>query len=151
MRILFRFLLLALVVVVALGIYKTLSPPGDLYATTRVFAGCPARPSCVSTVAKDDPHRVAALGYAGDPSTALAMLREVVERMGGSLMNESPGYLHAVFESPTVRFRDDLELLLLPGGTIEVRSVSRFGYRDFGVNRERVEKLRQAFEAQPVP
>lgn len=151
MKALFKLLMLAVLVAIGLGIYKTTTMPADLYVTNKQFTGCPARPSCVSSLAEDDEHRVAALGYAGDPSTAYSMLREVIERMGGKVAHESPNYLHAVFTTPTMRYRDDLELLVLPEGKIEVRSISRFGYRDFGVNRARVEALRQAFEAVPVP
>lgn len=151
MKTLLKLLTLAVLVVIGLGIYKTTTTPTDLYVSSKPFAGCPARPSCVSSLAEDDEHRVAALGYAGDPSTAYSMLREVIERMGGKVAHESPGYLHAVFVTPTMRYRDDLELLVLPEGKIEVRSISRFGYRDFGVNRARVEELRRAFEAVPTP
>lgn len=151
MKMLLKLLLVMAVIVVGLGFYKTLTTPTDLYVVSQQFAGCPARPSCVSSVAEDPEHSVAALAYAGDASTAYSMLREVVERMGGKIAHESPGYLHAVFTTPKMRYRDDLELLVLPEGKIEVRSISRFGYRDFGVNRARVDALRQAFEAVPVP
>lgn len=135
--------------VILIGVAQTLREPAGLYASTKLFAGCPARPNCVSSVADDDVHRVAALGYTGDPARAVVMLRELLERQGGKIDHEAPDYLHAVFVSPKLRLRDDLELLVLPEGRIEVRSVSRFGYEDFGVNRERVEELRRSFEAQP--
>jgi uncharacterized protein (DUF1499 family) len=145
-----KLLLLGVLGAIASGIYLTATLPDHLYATTGQFSGCPARPSCVSSLAKDDVHRVAALAYTGDAGTALSMLREVIERMGGHIEHESPGYVHAVFTTPGLRLRDDLELLVLPEGRIEVRSISRFGYRDLG-NRQRVETLRQAFEAVPQP
>lgn len=151
MKALGKLLLLLVLIVIGAGVYKTMTTPAHLYAVSGSFAGCPPRPSCVSSLAEDDLHRVAALGYAGDALTALSMLREVIERLGGKIAHESPGYLHAVFTTPTMRYRDDLEVLVLPEGKIEVRSISRFGYRDFGVNRERVERLRQAFEAVPAP
>jgi len=81
----------------------------------------------------------------------VSMLREVIERMGGKIEHESAGYLHAVFVVTQLKLRDDLELLVMPEGAIEVRSISRFGTRDFGKNRERVEELRRAFEAVPQP
>lgn len=133
----------------AFGLYKTLTAPSDLYAFTGEFAGCPPRPSCVSSVASDDAHRVPALSHTGDNLRAVSMLREVIDRMGGEIAHEDPGYLHAVFTTPRMRYRDDVELLVLPEGRIEVRSISRFGYRDFGVNRKRLEQLRQAFEVVP--
>lgn len=143
-------LLIALMVIAGVGVYKTIRLPKHLYAITGEFAGCPDRPNCVSSVATDDAHRVAALGYAGDDSTAYSMLREVVERMGGKIEHDAPGYIHAVFVTPNLHLRDDLELLVLPKGSIEIRSISRFGFLpDAGKNRERVEGLRQAFEAVP--
>lgn len=151
MKTLFKLLAVVVVIVTAFGVYKTLNPPDDLYGITGDFAACPARPSCVSSVATDDQHRVVALGHTGDTLRAVSMLREVVERMGGKIEFESQGYLHAVFVTPTMRYHDDVELLVLPEGKIEVRSISRFGYRDFGVNRTRVEQLRQAFETVPAP
>lgn len=140
---------LAVLAVVGVGVYKTLTPPGHLYAVTGEFAGCPSRPNCVSSVASDDEHRVASLAHTGDTLRAVSMLREVIERMDGRVVRESDGYLHAVFTTPTMRFRDDVELLVHADGRIDVRSISRFGYRDFGVNRDRVEELRRNFEATP--
>lgn len=136
--------------VAAYGAWRTVTPPADLYPLAHTFGGCPPRPSCVSSRAEDDIHKVAALGYTGDAGTAYSMLHEVVEREGGKISQETPEYIHAVFET-RFRTRDDVELLVLPEGRIDVRSVSRFAWDDFGVNRERVEKLRQGFEAIPKP
>jgi uncharacterized protein (DUF1499 family) len=146
---LFTGFLLLLVVAVAFGAYKTLTPPTHLYFKTGHFSTCPKRPSCVSSLATDDLHRVAALGYSGDFAAGYVMLKEVVERMGGKIEDEQEGYIHAVFVSPKLKLRDDLELLMLPNGRVDVRSISRFSYDDRGSNRARVEQLRQAFEAMP--
>lgn len=144
-------LLLLIVVLGALswGAYRTLTPPSDLYANSGQFGGCPKRPSCVSSMATDDTHRVAAIGYTGDFAANFVMLQEVVERMGGEIEHQREGYIHAVFITPDLKLRDDLELLMLPTGRVDVRSISRFAYDDSGVNRARVEQLRQAFEAIP--
>jgi uncharacterized protein (DUF1499 family) len=147
-RLIIGLLLLALAFV-GFGAWRNFNDPDDLYLATQEFAGCPERPSCVSSKATDDLHRVAALGYTGDMSSAFVLLREVVERLGGKIEQERPDYLHAVFESPELKLRDDMELLLLPEGKVEVRSVSRFNWHDRGANRARVEELRRAFEAMP--
>ena len=55
-------------------------------------------------------------------------------------------YLHAEFTTPVFRFVDDVEFLLA-ADAIHVRSASRLGWSDFGVNRRRVERLRRAFAA----
>jgi uncharacterized protein (DUF1499 family) len=147
-RLIVSVLLLALAVI-GFGSYRTLTPPGHLYYNAGVFGGCPKRPSCVSSLATDDMHRVAALGYSGDSAASYVMLKEVVERMGGKIEHEKEGYIHAVFLSEKLELRDDLELLMLPDGHVDVRSISRFSYDDRGANRARVEQLRQAFEAMP--
>jgi uncharacterized protein (DUF1499 family) len=64
-----------------------------------------------------------------------------------------PGYLHAECRSALMGFVDDLELHLRAAeGTIAVRSASRLGWSDMGVNRQRVDTLRQEFRrAQQAP
>lgn len=146
-----RWIWLPLIVLVAaaVAVYLNWRTPAEVYFESGIFAACPKRPSCVSSLATDDLHRVAALGYTSDDSTAYAMLHELVQRMGGRIENESPGYIHAEFVSARLHLRDDLELLIVPGGRVEVRSISRISWYDRGGNRARVEDLRRAFETQP--
>lgn len=154
MKFLLRLIVLVLLIAVAglaVGAYYTLTPPPDLYLNKGEFGGCPKRPSCVSSMAKDDLHKVAALGYTGDMGINYVIMHEVVERLGGEIQQEQSGYIHAVFVVQRFGFplRDDLEVLMLASGRVDVRSASRFAYNDKGSNRARVEQLRQAFEAMP--
>lgn len=75
--------------------------------------------------------------------------------MGGQVLREENGYLHAVFRSRFYRFIDDLELRLdREHRVIHLRSAARAGYSDFGVNRKRAEQVRALFRdhnANPVP
>ena len=67
--------------------------------------------------------------------------------MGGKIEADQDGYLWAVFTSRIFRFKDDLECrLAAPENLIHVRSASRLGYSDLGVNRKRVEALHKNFE-----
>lgn len=135
-------------VVLAVGwaVYKSLTPPDDRYAVTGTFPDCPSRPSCVSSMDNNPVHAIAPLRYCDDAEAAKERLVSALRAVSGfsALEGEGP-YLHAVYVTPTMRYRDDLELLLRDDGTIDVRSVSRIGYRDFGVNRERVEALRKRY------
>lgn len=149
MKGIWRLAWLLLLIFGIVGVTMTLRTPSDLYTSDGKFAGCPSRPSCVSSQATDDEHRVPQLGFSSDPMLAHALLKEVIQRMNGKIVHERPNYLHAVFVSPIMHFRDDVELLLHPDGTVDVRSVSRFGWWDFGDNRKRVEAIRQQFEAMP--
>lgn len=135
---------------VAFAFYRTFREPADLWPLTGRFPSCPSRPSCVSSAALDEVHRIAPLTYSGDgdAAAARARLESVVSALPDTrILRATPEYLHVLFLTPRLRFHDDVELLVQPGGLIQVRSISRFGYRDRGVNRARVEALRTAFSA----
>jgi len=136
------------VLVVAFGFYRTFRVPDDLWASTQKFADCPQRPSCVSSIAQDEVHKIEPLRYSGDAAGARQKLERVVGQMPlARIERATPEYLHAVFQTPTMHFHDDVELLVQSGGVIQVRSISRFGYGDHGVNRARVERIRAALSA----
>lgn len=137
---------LLVLAVIAFGLFRTFQEPKDLWALTGTFPGCPSRPSCVSSVAEDEVHAIGPLGYTGDAVAARARLEQVITAMPDArILRATPEYLHVLFLTPTMRFHDDVELLVQPSGVVDVRSLSRFGYRDHGVNRARVEALRTAF------
>jgi uncharacterized protein (DUF1499 family) len=100
--------------------------------------------NAVSSTATTDYHRIAPLDAAPDPQAAFARLRGLVAGWAGArLVEERPGYLYAEFESRWLHFVDDVEFLLdAPAKAIQVRSASRLGRKDFGVNRARIEAIR---------
>ncbi len=58
------------------------------------------------------------------------------------------GRLAATFTSLVFRFVDDLDLVVdQEAGVVHVRSASRVGRFDLGVNRRRVEKIRSLYLA----
>jgi uncharacterized protein (DUF1499 family) len=62
------------------------------------------------------------------------------------IVEEKDDYLHAEARSLIFRFVDDVEFYLpAPEKVIHVRSASRVGYSDMGVNRKRVEEIRRRF------
>ena len=109
------------------------------------LAPCPDTPNCVSSRAVDEEHRIDPLPAPGGPEAALERVVEAIAGMrGGRVTEAGNGYLHAEFTSRIFRFRDDLELLYdNQRGVFDVRSASRVGRSDLGVNRRRVEALRE--------
>lgn len=91
--------------------------------------------------------QVEPLRFSGDAAAAQERLRRVVEAMDGAqVVSSRPGYLHVTFTTRWMKFADDVEFAFDPaGGIVHVRSASRLGRRDFGVNRERVEAIRARF------
>lgn len=124
-----------------LGQPRLISPEGRL-------ADCDTS-ACVSSLATDPDRRVAPLAYEGSRESArLALIRILAALPDARLVLQTEDYLHVEFRSRLMRYVDDLELLLPAAQPrIELRSASRLGYTDFGVNRARVETLRAQFEA----
>lgn len=109
---------------------------------------CPGSPNCVNSQAGD----VAPLTFEGDGAAALERLANLlVEALPRTeIVERQPDYLHAECRSLVFRFVDDLQCLLdEPAGLIHLRSASRLGHSDLGVNRRRIETLRAAWEAAP--
>jgi len=99
---------------------------------------CPGAPNCVCS--EGDSANIAALKLT---LTDQAGIIKQLEAMGGSLQEVKQDYLHATFTSRIFRFVDDLELRYDSLQSVwQVRSASRVGNNDMGVNRKRVEALR---------
>jgi uncharacterized protein (DUF1499 family) len=141
-----RVLLILVGAVVAFGFYRTMIEPSDLWAGSGSFPSCPTRPSCVSSMASDPVHKVDPIRYEGESAQAKERLERAVRAMPNTtILRSTPEYLHVLYLTPRMRFHDDVELLVAPAGVIQVRSISRFGYGDHGVNRARVESIREEF------
>ncbi len=89
---------------------------------------------------------IAPLAYTGDGAAAFARAVAIVKAMpGATVVNEKPGYVYAQCQTRWLKFTDDLELALdASARVIHVRSASRIGRGDLGVNRKRVEAIRVA-------
>lgn len=112
------------------------------------LAPCPDKPNCVSSEAYDTTHAIDPFPIYKTPQESLDILTEIIQSMPRTkIIERTPVYIHAVFTSKFFRFKDDVEFLYnLDKNVIEVRSASRTGYSDLGVNRKRVESIREAFE-----
>ncbi|MBS0337984.1 MAG: DUF1499 domain-containing protein [Proteobacteria bacterium] len=108
-------------------------------------------PNCVASQADpaDAEHYIAPIAYSGSPGEAIAILRRIVDGSERTLVLKQDGnYLYAEYKSKLMGFVDDVEFYASPKeGVIHVRSASRLGRRDFGVNRARIESIRARFGA----
>jgi uncharacterized protein (DUF1499 family) len=115
--------------------------PANLGVRDGRLAPCRRTPNCVSSQADpaDREHSIAPLAFDG----TIAELRRAIEALPRvTVIREQADYLYAEFRTPLVRYVDDVEFLKA-GSVLHVRSASRLGRRDFGVNRRRVEEIRQ--------
>ena len=113
----------------------------------------PDKSNCVCSQHKQEgrslgPHYVQPFAYEGDAGDAMTRLIAVLmQKKNCRIVVNRPDYLHAECMSETLGFIDDVEFYLsAPEHLIHVRSASRLGLTDFGVNRARVKDLREAFD-----
>ena len=155
-RVLLTCISLLLVFVVFLGIKITLTGEPQLLAGNRpsnlgVRAGqlapCPSTPNCVSSQSQDPAHKIEPFTYNSAPQAAMADLQTVLQSYRRiKAIAQTENYLYTEFTIPVVGFVDDVEFFLDENArVIHVRSASRLGESDLGVNRSRIEKLRAKF------
>jgi uncharacterized protein (DUF1499 family) len=101
----------------------------------------------------DPEHYIEPLHYTGDARLAWAALTRAVDNTQGvKVVKSEANYLYAEFSTKLMGFVDDTEFLLdEKAGVIQVRSASRLGRSDFGVNRERIESIRVKFHKEGSP
>ena len=110
---------------------------------------CPQSPNCVSSLAVHPDRRIMPLHYPeGEREKAMLILLDLLRDLPRTeVVYQDQRVIRAVVSSALLRFKDDLEFHFDPAGPrIHLRSASRSGYWDLGVNRNRVERLREAYE-----
>ena len=122
--------------------------PADLGVHEGRLKPAPPTPNCVNSQSVDGYSKIAPFAYTGDGKAALARLDALVAALPAARVIERRGdYVYAEFTSRWLGFVDDVELYLdQKAGVIQVRSASRIGRGDWGVNRQRVEAIRAAYD-----
>jgi uncharacterized protein (DUF1499 family) len=107
---------------------------------------CSGTPNGVCSESSNPIERIDPFTFTGSADQAWAVLQPIIVENGGVVRKAEKEYLWATFLIPVFGFVDDVEFRLSPQeGVIHVRSFSRLGFSDLGVNRGRVEQLRTAF------
>lgn len=112
------------------------------------ITSCPNKPNCVSSTDATEGHAIAPLSYERDAGAAMDRVRAVMKALPRTtLVGEGAGYLHYEVRTRIMRFVDDVEFgANEERSVIDVRSASRVGHSDLGVNRKRVEAIRRLYE-----
>lgn len=127
------------------------TPPANLGVRDGRLKPPSVQPNSVSSQANlypEHPRRAHAqidpLPLKGDGLATMARIKRIVEAMPGARVITAEGdYLYAQFTTPLMKFVDDVEFWFDPSsGVVQVRSASRIGHGDRGVNRARIEDIR---------
>ena len=123
--------------------------PGDLGVANGRLKPPLSSPNAVSSQTQDAQHAIAPLTYNGSRAQAMDALVKIVEATPRTrIVSRTQDYLYAEYESALMGFIDDVEFWFEPNTKrIQVRSASRLGYSDFGVNRARIEDIRRKLAA----
>lgn len=135
----------ATVVIVLFALLSmTSTTPASLGLQAGRLAPCPDSPNCVSSAATTSQHVIAPFALDRSPGAAKEELKQAIAKLPRTkLISETDDYLRFEFRSLVFRFVDDVEFHFDEATkTIHVRSASRVGHSDLGVNRRRVEAIR---------
>ena len=105
---------------------------------------CPNTPNCVNSQSQDAKNKIEPFTYNSSSEKAMTDLKTVIQSFKQSkIITATKNYLYAEFTIPIVGFVDDVEFYLDENKKlIHVRSASRLGESDLGVNRKRIETIR---------
>ncbi len=123
--------------------------PNDLGVNNGRLKPPPSSPNAVSSQTQDAGHAIAPLSYTSSIERAMDALVKIIEVTPRTrIISCTNDYVHAEYASALMGFVDDVEFWFEPNAKIiHVRSASRLGYSDFGVNRARIEDIRRKFGA----
>ena len=112
---------------------------------------CPTTPNCVNSQAKDKKHYIEPILTTGTPLEVKSHILKILNESNSTkIIVTEDNYIRAEFSSKVFHFVDDIEFFFPDTKskeiTIHVRSASRVGHSDLGVNRKRIERIRNKFK-----
>lgn len=122
--------------------------PENIGANQQTLLPCPDSPNCVNSRSNNQLHSIKPLHFKqpiSQTAAVTAVKKALLSLPRVELITETPTYLYAEATSKVMRFVDDVEFLFPNEDMIQevqLRSASRLGYKDFDVNRLRIEKIR---------
>lgn len=118
--------------------------PTNIGVQSGQLAPCPTTPNCVNSQSQDPQHRIEPLTYNSTPTQAMTELKTVIQNLErAKITTETENYFDVEFTTKLMGFVDDAEFLIDDSAkAIHVRSASRLGHSDLGVNRKRIEAIR---------
>ncbi|MGL5049802.1 MAG: DUF1499 domain-containing protein [Fusobacteriaceae bacterium] len=123
---------------------------GEVKISEKFLEKCPNKPNCVLSLEeiKDSSQYIEPLHFE-DKNVEMTKekLKQIIQNMGGVIVEEDDLYIKSNFFSSFFKFKDVTEFIIVPDkSSILVRSGAETGYSDFGINRKRIEKIRESMK-----
>lgn len=144
---------IVLALLITIGLFSCFGRSTGLGVKNGKLAPCPQSPNCVSSQSTDEQHYIEPFHYGGSMREARETILTVIQSMKRTkIIILIDDYIRAEFVSALFRFVDDVEFYFNDASkTIHIRSASRVGYSDLGVNRKRMEQIRAKYTALAGP
>ena len=124
--------------------------PDNLGVNDGKLAPCPSTPNCVCSQSdqSDNEHYIQPFSYSGSKEkTKEKLLAAILNSSGSKIIKNDSDYIYAEFTTLIMRFKDDVQFYFDDSSKIiHIKSASRLGSGDLGVNRKRMEDIRLKFE-----
>jgi uncharacterized protein (DUF1499 family) len=125
--------------------FQSLKKPRTGLIAGKLMA-CPKTPNCVCSDYKNSAAYIEPFSFRGSPEAAWGKLKKAIEQTGGTIGQVTGDYIWSTYRTSMFRFMDDVEFRLdKQANVIQVRSGSRVGKGDMGMNRKRMERIRAVF------
>ncbi|MEA5576118.1 DUF1499 domain-containing protein [Anabaena sp. UHCC 0451] len=141
----------SITLVIVLTLTISLIVPAITWATglgieSGYLSPCPNSDNCVVSQNADAKHAIEPITYHLDRDTVRETLLKVLTVVPRTeVIEQTDNYIHALSKSRIFKFIDDVEFYLpTDESVIHIRSASRVGESDLGVNRRRMEQIRLA-------
>jgi len=108
---------------------------------------CPDTPNCLSShFPNDKEHHTDPIAYKMEKEQAKTLIKGILKKTpSAEIVNEEQDYIYAEYTSSIFKFVDDVEFDFSQDNVIHLRSASRLGKKDFGVNAKRIEEIKFRF------
>ncbi|KIL48776.1 hypothetical protein KP77_19870 [Jeotgalibacillus alimentarius] len=105
------------------------------------------KPNNVSTQTDHDDKRMEPFPYRGSKEESKKRIKSILESMNNIVIkNENDQMVYAIATSSFFKFKDDIDFLFSDEEqVIHYRSASRVGYSDMGVNKKRMNTIRELY------
>ena len=148
MKLIAALLFAGLIILMAIpAVKKNATVPSNLGVHEGIFAPLPNSPNAVSSQTGQIDKQVSPLPFQGDRDRTKSRVKKAIADFGGAkILTEQPDYMHFVFTTPIIPFKDDVEFFFdETERQVHYRSASRLGYWDFGVNKKRYQDFRKFY------
>jgi uncharacterized protein (DUF1499 family) len=104
------------------------------------FKDCPDKPNCISSFSKSDSsHYIDPIDIKEPKDVAIKKILNIIKLYKSSkIITNQNDYIHIEVTSDIFKFVDDVEFYFGISGKIHMKSKSRLGHSDLGVNKKRL-------------